>query len=180
MKWKDKEMETKKKEYLYVDGYNIINSWEELKELSKISLEEARISLLEILSEYLHYSKIDITVVFDAYMVKGNITTIDEYKGVKVVYTKENELADHYIEKALDEIGRLKKVTVATSDKLEQDIILQKGGIRISALELKAEIENAKRAVERKRKRMNMQNDIQVGKLEDLLKDTLDKWKKEQ
>lgn len=176
MKWKDREMKAKNKEYLYVDGYNIINSWEELKELSKISLEDARIRLLEILSEYLHYSNIDITVVFDAYMVKGNITTIDEYKGVKVVYTKENELADHYIERILDEIGRVKKVTVATSDRIEQDIIMQKGGIRISALELKAEIENAKKAIERKRKKMNLQNDIQVGKLEDVLKDALKEW----
>lgn len=169
-------MKAKNKEYLYVDGYNIINSWEELKELSKISLEDARIRLLEILSEYLHYSNIDITVVFDAYMVKGNITTVDEYKGVKVVYTKENELADHYIERILDDIGRVKKVTVATSDRIEQDIIMQKGGIRISALELKAEIENAKKAIERKRKKMNLQNDIQVGKLEDVLKDALKEW----
>jgi predicted RNA-binding protein with PIN domain len=169
-------MKAKNKEYLYIDGSNIINSWEELKELSKISFEDARIRLLEILSEYLHYSNIDITVVFDAYMVKGNITTIDEYKGVKVVYTKENELADHYIERILDEIGRVKKVTVATSDRIEQDIIMQKGGIRISALELKAEIENAKKAIERKRKKMNLQNDIQVGKLEDVLKDALKEW----
>ena len=172
-------MKAKDKEYLYVDGYNIINSWDELKELSKTSLEEARIRLLEILSEYLHYSNIDITVVFDAYMVKGNITSIYDYKGVKVVYTKENELADHYIERILDEIGRLKKVTVATSDRIEQDIIMQKGGIRISALELKAEIENAKKTIERKRIKMNLQNNIQVGKLEDVLKKALEEWEKD-
>lgn len=172
-------MKAKDKEYLYVDGYNIINSWDELKELSKTSLEEARIRLLEILSEYLHYSNIDITVVFDAYMVKGNTTSIYDYKGVKVVYTKENELADHYIERVLDEIGREKKVTVATSDRIEQDIIMQKGGIRISALELKAEIENVKKTIERKRIKMNLQNNIQVGKLEDVLKKALEEWEKD-
>ena len=81
----------KQKEYLFVDGYNIINAWENLKKKASISLEESRLELLEILAEYHHYSGIEIIVVFDAHLVKGNTGTRDCYKGVKIIYTKENE-----------------------------------------------------------------------------------------
>ncbi|MGM0395753.1 MAG: NYN domain-containing protein [Bacillota bacterium] len=168
----------KQREYLFVDGYNIINSWENLKEISKVDLEEARTALLEILAEYKHYSDIDIYVVFDAYMVKGNNRSEEEYKGLHVIYTKENELADHYIEKVLDEIGREKSVRVATSDWVEQQIILSRGGIRISARELKAEIQDEMRMVSRKRKRLNTKNDIIIGRVEDQIIHKLKDWNK--
>lgn len=155
------------KEYLFVDGYNIINSWGALKEKSQISLEEARIELLEILSEYQHYSSIIIIVVFDAHQVKGNGGTEEEYKGIKVVYTKENETADHYIERVLDEIGRIKRVRVATSDWMEQQIVLSRGGTRISAKELEVEIYNVQRMVNRKKKILNRKNDVKIGKMDE-------------
>jgi len=155
----------KSKEYLFVDGYNIINSWENLKEISKVDLEQARTTLVEIF------------VVFDAYMVKGNNRSEEEYKGIRVIYTKENELADHYIEKALDEMGREMRVRVATSDWVEQQIILSRGGIRISARELQAEIEDEMRMVNRKRKRLNTRNDISIGRLEDQVLHKLKDWK---
>ncbi|WP_409229336.1 NYN domain-containing protein [Gudongella sp. SC589] len=167
----------KSKEYLFVDGYNIINSWENLKEISKVDLEQARTTLVEILAEYKHYSGIEIFVVFDAYMVKGNNRSEEEYKGIRVIYTKENELADHYIEKALDEMGREMRVRVATSDWVEQQIILSRGGIRISARELQAEIEDEMRMVNRKRKRLNTRNDISIGRLEDQVLHKLKDWK---
>jgi predicted RNA-binding protein with PIN domain len=167
----------KPKEYLFVDGYNIINSWENLKEISKVDLEQARMTLVEILAEYKHYSGIEIFVVFDAYMVKGNNRSEEEYKGIRIIYTKENELADHYIEKALDEMGREMRVRVATSDWVEQQIILSRGGIRISARELQAEIEDEMRMVNRKRKRLNTRNDISIGRLEDQVMHKLKDWK---
>jgi predicted RNA-binding protein with PIN domain len=166
----------KAREYLFVDGYNIINSWESLKEKSKISLEEARIELLEILSEYQHYSGIVIVVVFDAHQVKGNSGTEEDYKGLRVVYTKENETADNYIERVLDEIGRIKKVRVATSDWMEQQIVLSRGGIRISARELEVEIYNEKKMIKRKRKTINQKNDIQIGKLDEKTIRMLKDW----
>lgn len=167
----------KPREYLFVDGYNVINSWENLKEISKVDLEQARMTLVEILAEYKHYSGIEIFVVFDAYMVKGNNRSEEEYKGIHVIYTKENELADHYIEKALDEMGREMRVRVATSDWVEQQIILSRGGIRISARELQAEIEDEMRMVSRKRKRLNTRNDISIGRLEDQIMHKLKDWK---
>ncbi|SRR5690554_1088848 len=167
----------KPKEYLFVDGYNIINSWENLKEISKVDLEQARMTLVEILAEYKHYSGIEIFVVFDAYMVKGNNRSEEEYKGIRVIYTKENELADHYIEKALDEMGREMRVRVATSDWVEQQIVLARGGTRISARELQAEIEDEMRMVNRKRKRLNTRNDISIGRLEDQVLHKLKDWK---
>lgn len=158
---------SKIREYLFVDGYNIINSWETLKEKAQISLEEARIELLEILSEYQHYSGIVIIVVFDAHQVKGNSGNKEDYKGLKVIYTKENETADNYIERVLDEIGRIKRVRVATSDWMEQQIVLSRGGTRISARELEVEIYNEKRMMKRKSKSINQKNDFQIGKLDE-------------
>jgi len=172
------KIKSKAKEFLFVDGYNIINSWDQLKELSIVSLEDAREALLEILAEYHHYSGIEIHVVFDAYMVKGNNGTEQQYKGVNVVYTKENELADHYIEKILDQIGRIKRVRVATSDWIEQQIVLSRGGTRISARELEVEIINERNMINRRRKRTNLRNDIQLGKIEDQMLDKLKDWNK--
>jgi len=168
----------KQKEYLFVDGYNIINSWTSLAEARKISLEEARGQLLEILAEYHHYSHIDIVVVFDAYDVKGNMGNEVDHKGIKVIFTKEGETADHFIEKTLDKIGRIRNIRVATSDRLEQEMILARGGRRVSARELQAEIFDEMRMAKRKSKDINKENDKYLGRLDkDTLK-KLDNWNK--
>lgn len=169
---------SKNKEILVVDGYNIINSWDRLKEVAVVDFEQARLELLETLSEYHHYSGIKTIVVFDAHLVKGSIRKEEEYKGITVVYTKENELADHYIEKMLDELGRLKRIRVATSDRTEQEIILSRGGTRLSARELEAEIDDEMSLAARKRKRINMKNDIQLGRLADRVYHKLKDWDK--
>ncbi|MDY0256647.1 NYN domain-containing protein [Gudongella oleilytica] len=169
---------SKNKEILVVDGYNIINSWDRLKEVAVVDFEQARLELLEILSEYHHYSGIKTIVVFDAHLVKGSIRKEEEYKGITVVYTKENELADHYIEKMLDELGRIKRIRVATSDRTEQEIILSRGGTRLSARELEAEIDDEMSLAARKRKRINMKNDIQLGRLADRVYHKLKDWDK--
>ena len=113
------------KEYLLVDGYNIIFAWEDLNELAKVNIEAARSKLMDILCNYQGYKKCTLILVFDAYTkVEGNQGSIQKYHNIHVVYTKEAETADQYIEKTVHEIGRKYHVTVATSDAMEQVIIL--------------------------------------------------------
>ncbi|MCM1386764.1 MAG: TetM/TetW/TetO/TetS family tetracycline resistance ribosomal protection protein [Bacillus sp. (in: Bacteria)] len=128
------------KEYLLVDGYNIIFAWEELSELAKVNLDSARGRLMDILSNYQGYRKMTLILVFDAYKVKGSPGSISAYHNIYVVYTKEAETADQYIEKATHEIAGKNQVTVATSDGLEQLIIMGQGARRMSARELKEDI----------------------------------------
>ena len=113
-----------------VDGYNIIFAWEDLKELSEINIEAARMKLMDILSNYQGYRKQTLILVFDAYKVPGNVGEVQKYHNIHVVYTKEAETADQYIEKTVQEIGKKYHVTVAPSDALEQMIILGKGAQR--------------------------------------------------
>lgn len=135
------------KEYLLVDGYNIIFAWEELKNLAKDSIEGARNKLLDILCNYQGYKKNTVIVVFDAYKVEGGKGEVALYHNIHVVYTKEAETADQYIEKTVHEMGKKYQVTVATSDALEQLIILGSGGNRLSAMDLKEEIERMKEEI---------------------------------
>lgn len=128
------------KEYLLVDGYNIIFSWEELYELAKLNMDAARGRLMDILCNYQGYKKCTLILVFDAYKVKGGIGSIQDYHNIHVVYTKEAETADEYIEKVTHEMVKSHHVTVATSDALEQMIILGQGAERLSAKDLKEEI----------------------------------------
>lgn len=131
------------KEYLLVDGYNIIFGWEELNDLAKANIEAARNKLMDILCNYQGYRKNTVILVFDAYKVEGNPGSSQMYHNIHVVYTKEAETADQYIEKVTHEIGRKHRVTVATSDALEQVIILGQGAQRMSAQGLKEEVEAA-------------------------------------
>ena len=130
-------------EYLLVDGYNIIFAWEELKELFKINIQAARDKLMDILSNYQGFKKQTLILVFDAYKVEGHPGEVQKYHNIYVVYTKEAETADQYIEKTVHKIGRTHQVTVATSDGLEQIIIMGQGARRLSAKGLKEEIEQA-------------------------------------
>lgn len=127
-------------EYLLVDGYNIIFAWDTLSELARTNLDSARGRLMDILSNYQGYRKMHLILVFDAYKVKGNPGSTVRYHNIDVVYTKEAETADQYIEKVTHEIGRKYRVRVATSDGLEQLIILGAGASRVSAGELKEEV----------------------------------------
>ena len=130
-------------EYLLVDGYNIIYAWDELKAAAQSSLDAARQLLLDILSNYQGFRKCVVIVVFDAYKVKGNPGSVTKYHNIHVVYTKEAETADSYIEKATYEIAREHRVRVATSDGAEQLIILGHGALRVSARIFKQEVEQA-------------------------------------
>lgn len=128
------------KQYLLVDGYNIIFSWKELNELARTSLDAARGKLIDILCNYQGYKQCILILVFDAYKVKGNRGGITDYNNIHVVYTKEAETADMYIEKVTHEIGKKHNVTVATSDALEQIIVAGEGAIRMSAKEFEEEV----------------------------------------
>ena len=124
---------TYEKEYLLIDGYNIIFAWDDLKTLAKENLESARASLIERMKQYRAFCDIEIIIVFDAYKVKGNVGEIERIGDLTVVYTKEAQTADAYIEKTARELSKNYKVTVATSDNLEQLIVFGSGAYRMSA-----------------------------------------------
>lgn len=146
------------KEYLFVDGYNVINAWDELRELMEINIEAARQGLVDILVEYQSYMGIKVILVFDAYKVKGANQKTEKQGGLEIIYTKENETADTYIERMLDEIGRYRKVTVATSDGLLQQLIMSRGGLRMSAREFYHAVLDTKREIDRKRYKISQQD----------------------
>ena len=128
-------------EYLLVDGYNIIFAWEELKEVARDNLDLARQMLMDILSNYQGFKKCVVILVFDAYKVPGGTGEVSRYHNIYVVYTKEAETADAYIEKTTYEISKRHRVRVATSDNTEQLIILGHGALRLSAQTFRQEVE---------------------------------------
>ena len=141
-KWEERQKNKKSREtYLLVDGYNIIFAWEDLSALAEVNIESARDKLMDILCNYQGYKQCTLILVFDAYKVEGNPGEVLKHHNIYVVYTKEAETADQYIEKTVRRIGRGYDVTVATSDALEQVIILGQGAQRMSADGLKEEIE---------------------------------------
>lgn len=129
------------KEYLLVDGYNVIFAWDDLKTLAAVNIDSARDKLIDIMSNYQGYVGCELILVFDAYKVKQNPGSITKHGNIHVVYTKEAETADMYIEKTTHELGRKYKVTVASSDGLEQLIIMGQGALRMSSRGLREEVE---------------------------------------
>ncbi len=154
-----------KKEYLFIDGYNLINQWSYYKDVAR-NIENSRNKLIELLVEYQAYRGIKVIVVFDAHLVKGSVEKREVVSGVEVIYTKEHETADSYIEKQLDRIGRYERVQVATSDNSIQQIVLARGGTRISAHEMILELENTKKDI-RTRTDKPRQNGTNIDKILD-------------
>lgn len=132
-----------KEEYLLVDGYNIIFAWEDLHDLAEVNIDSARDRLMDICSNYQGFMGCTLILVFDAYKVKGNPGSVQQYHNIYVVYTKEAETADQYIEKTVHKIGRKHHVTVATSDRLEQMIIWGDGAVRLSAQGFREAVDRA-------------------------------------
>lgn len=156
-----------REEYLLVDGYNIIFAWEDLQALAEVNIDSARDRLMDICSNYQGYQGCTLILVFDAYKVKGNPGSVQRYHNIHVVYTKEAETADQYIEKTVHKIGRKHHVTVATSDRLEQMIIWGEGAVRLSAQGFRETVE---RASEHIREQYNRQKDRTVNRpFEELL-----------
>ncbi|MBE6909393.1 MAG: GTP-binding protein [Ruminococcaceae bacterium] len=152
------ELQTGGTEYLLVDGYNVIFAWDELKSLAAQDIAAARAALTDILANYQGFRKCVVILVFDAYKVKGNPGSVETVDGVKVVYTREAQTADAYIERATYELRRERRVRVATSDNLEQVIILGHGAQRISASAFHAEIVSADSEIAALLERYNEQN----------------------
>lgn len=135
-------------EYLLVDGYNIIFAWDELRDISKTNLDLARSMLINTMSNYQGIFGCEVIVVFDAYKVKGQVREVEKMGNISVVYTKESETADTYIEKASHDLSKEHRVRVATSDGAEQMIILGNGAFRVSASELYEEVKIANKRIE--------------------------------
>jgi len=134
-------------DYLLVDGYNIIFAWEDLSEMAKENIDAARNQLINILCNYQGFARCELILVFDAYKVKGNPGTVEKVHNIHVVYTQEAETADMYIEKVTHQLMKKHRVRVATSDALEQMIILGHGALRISAAAFKAEVDGVVRSI---------------------------------
>ena len=173
MRYTDREMKKIRdtyvsKKFLIVDGYNVINAWSKLKKLSNEDLEGARTSLVDYIHEYSKMKGYYAYVVFDAYNVKGQKEVIEDYHGVKVVFTKENQTADSYIEKFIFTLSKYDSVSVVTSDYAEQQIILGRGGQRIAARELIEELSNFKKSIRSNNKKIKSKNQ-EINRLENRL-----------
>ena len=157
-----KETYEKLPEFLLVDGYNIIFAWDELKELAGINIDSAREALIEILANYQGYKSCNLIIVFDAYRVKGGERRTEKHGNVTIVYTKEAETADTYIERTTYELAKKKyDVRVATSDRLEQMIIMGNDARKVPADEFKKEVEAVNEAISEMIKRNNWKNRIE-------------------
>lgn len=136
---------------IFVDGYNIINSWPNLKEEKDVSIDSARKKLIDIMHNYGSYEKCKVKIVFDAHLVKGSIQKIEDInENVSVVFTKDGETADAYIEKEVHTLGRRYEVYVVTSDSLEQQTIFQRGAVRVPSLEFFNEIQQVEKQIGKK------------------------------
>lgn len=163
--------------FLLVDGYNMVFGWEYLNKIAKDNLDHARHKLIEILTDHQGYIGEQVIIVFDAYNVKGNLGQVVSYnKYVDIIYTKEKETADQYIEKTAKAIHRKYKVRVATSDATEQVIILGAGAIRVSAAELLEEVQLKRQT---NKKYINTHPHVKDNPLENWMnKETLEKMEK--
>lgn len=135
---------------VFVDAYNVINSWPNLRNIKEYSYEAARQKLIETLQNYSTFKGSRVIIVFDAHKVSGNLEKKDRLGNIAVVFTKEGETADSYIEKAVDKIGRKTEVVVVTSDSLEQQIAFQRGAIRMSSIEFYFEVEEINQRIKKR------------------------------
>ena len=163
---------------IFVDGYNVINSWPELKIIKDYSLESARSELIETLSNYAAYKGYKIFIVFDAHMVNGSVEKKEKFGNgnVIVVFTKEGETADSFIERMINQVGRKFEVSVVTSDSLEQQLVFQRGATRMSSIEFYHEIKGIERKIRSKleknysKKKYSLEDMINKDILEELEK----------
>lgn len=163
--------------YVFVDGYNVINSWPGLVGIREYSFDTARTKLIDILQNYSVYNGYKIIIVFDAHMVKGSLEKKEKIdSNIMVVFTKEGETADAFIEKSVNKIGRKFEVCVVTSDSLEQQVTFQRGATRMSSLEFYHEVRASESHI---KTRMVNKYSEKRNSVEDLIgKDVLDKLEK--
>lgn len=167
-------MKRKINHYLIIDGYNIINAWDDLKQIAQNDLDGAREKLIDTIIDYAEFSGQKAIIVFDAYNVKNSLEKVENRKYITVVYTKEHQTADSYIEKFISTLSRYDDVKVATNDYAEQQIVLGKGATRVSSRELKMDLDSAKSKI--RENNSSMKKKIQRNWLEERLdKETLSK-----
>lgn len=136
---------------IFVDGYNVINSWPDLKQIKDSSFEGARQTLVNKLHNYGVFKDCNIVLVFDAHKVVGSLEKKENInKNISVIFTKDGETADSYIEKKVNTLGRKHEIVVVTSDSLEQQTIFQRGAVRMSSLEFYSEISKVEKSIEKR------------------------------
>lgn len=165
----------------FLDGYNILNSWPCFCNLKNDNLENLRTKLIDMIENYAHFKEEKIIIVFDAHLIKKMESKIQKGKYIEIVFTKEGETADSYIEKSVDELGRKLDVSVVTSDYLEQQTIFQRGATRKSSIEFYKEVSLCNKDIEKKiicLKNKNSKNSIE-DKLDSDVFELLDKMRKE-
>jgi len=169
------------KRYLLIDGYNIINAWPVLKEFAKNSLEDARDQLIQMLVDYKAFTDQNIWVIFDAHQVKGGDNRKMNVKGIHIVYTKENQTADSFIEVKTSELTkkRFNEVRVATSDWAEQQVVMGSGASRLSARELLIEIEDNTKRIVKKTETINSSRYFLSDRIDKKIVKKLEEWRKE-
>ena len=168
------------KEYLILDGYNVINGWPEIRKIAEINLDEARRALIDLMAEYKSFKGIEIIIVFDAYLVKGTKKLKERLKGVEVVYTKERETADSYIERLATELGERNYVSVVTNDWAQQQIVLGSGGARVTVRDLVLDFNAAKGKIHRKSEKLGRINSNSISKnIDGEILRKLEKFRKE-
>lgn len=156
--------------YMIIDGYNVINNWAILKSEAQRSLEDARLKLIDILADFKGYSGINIILVFDALYVKGSMEKHEYINGIEVVYTREGESADHFIEGIVSELSKKHQVIVVTSDWTIQQVVLAQGAVRMSAREL---FEEMNKYIEKHKKDYINKNNIYKDSIESRLSDEI-------
>ncbi|WP_461205221.1 NYN domain-containing protein [Clostridium sp. DL1XJH146] len=139
--------------YVFVDGYNVINCWPGLKKTKDFSFEMARAELIDNLQDYSSYKGVKMFIVFDAHLVHGSLEKVDKIGNIHIVFTKEGETADSFIEKYISKIGRKVDVSVVTNDSLEQQLIFQRGATRVPSLEFYHEVLKTKKIIKKQTKK---------------------------
>ncbi|MDR2648734.1 MAG: NYN domain-containing protein [Clostridiales bacterium] len=157
---------SRRSEYLLVDGYNVIFAWNDLRVAAEASLEDARIKLLDILCDYQGYKQNYVIAVFDAHQVRGGVGSVEAYNNIQVVFTKEAETADNFIERTAAALAKRDKVRVVTSDYTEQIIIMGRGAIRVSVNDFRREVETLRSDAQ---KRFLNKRPVKANPLMDLL-----------
>ncbi len=166
------------KEYLIIDGYNVINAWPTLYTTAQKNLEDARSRLIEMMAEYQSYKGIRVIIVFDAHLVKKSMQKSEKQLGVEVVYTKEKETADSYIERLILELSRKNRVVVATNDLREQQMVLGGGATRTSVRELIIDYNNVKERINKRIDDLKIQKVDLSNRMSDEILEKLEKFRR--
>lgn len=166
------------KEYLIIDGYNVINSWPLLREICLTDLDDARRQLIDMMAEYQSYKAIRVMIVFDAHLVKHSREKKEHVKGVEVVFTKEKETADGFIEKKINELSQRNRVMVVTNDWMEQQMVLGSGATRISVRELVLDYQYIKEKITKKTEDLKYKKDYLSNRLDENLLEKLEKFRR--